>query len=145
MADLDQTLFIDRNNKHKSVQLTTEQVRQIRENPKNLTKEGAEFYLKIWRDESRNHVMAVFYDAFLHGRQVDIGDGRVEMVKCTNFSKPGFIKVDNFDSDGRRVYSRYSSGLEEGQPDMVESLERFKERVRFQESKKALKKEVEIK
>jgi len=143
MADLDKTFFVDRVNKHKSVQLVPEQVRQIRENPKNLTKEGAEFYLKIWRDESRNHVMAVFYDAMLHGRTVDIGDGRVEMVKCTNFAKSGFVKVNSSSIDGRRIYSRYSNGPEEGKPNMVESVERYKERIRFQEARDAVKNEVE--
>ena len=103
MADLDKTLLVDRNNKHKNVQLTSEQVRLIRENPKNLTKEGAEYYLRIWRDESRNHVMAIYYDAMLHGRPVDLGDGRIEMVKCSNFSKTGFVSVGDSKVDGRRI------------------------------------------
>ena len=137
MVDLDETLFVDRANKHKTVQLTPEQVRQIRENPKNLTKEGAEFYLKVWK-QSRNHVMVVFYDSMLNGRSVDVGDGRIEIVKCTNFTKSGIIKTPLSEKEGRRIYSRDK----EGKPAMVESLERFKERVRFQDAKETMKKEI---
>jgi len=142
MADLDKTLLVDRNNKHKNVQLTSEQVRLIRENPKNLTKEGAEYYLRIWRDESRNHVMAIYYDAMLHGRPVDLGDGRIEMVKCSNFSKTGFVSVGDSKVDGRRIYSRHSTGIDEGKPHMVESIERYKERIRFQRAKEGSVKEL---
>lgn len=138
MVDLDDTLFVDRTNKHKTVQLAPEQIRQIRENPKNLTKEGAEFYLKNWRDNSRNHVMAVFYDTMLNGRKADVGDGRFELVKCANFTKSGLIKTETSASDGRRIYSRDN----EGKPAMVESIERFKERARFQEAKDLMKKEI---
>ena len=143
MGDLDKTYFVDKNNKFKSVNLTPEQIRHIRENPKNLTKEGAEFYLSAWKDKSRNHVMAVYYDTVLHGRSVDLGDGRVEMVKCVNFAKSGLVKVDESSKDGRRIYSRYVDGPDSGKPRMVESLESYKQRVRFQNAKEAAKKEIE--